>query len=1216
MQLFRKVFILLFFPVAFCSAQQAKITQRIFLVGDAGETQNGKHPVCDWLKEHVDWNDSSNVLVYLGDNIYPEGMPDGGKKYDIAKAIIDYQLSVVKDKKAKAFFVPGNHDWKRGKAGGWEQVKNEEYYLNSLDWPNVQAYPTNGCPGPVAVELNDQVVLVFMDSQWWLQKGEKPGLESDCDCKSEDEVITALKDILGTYPDKLVITLMHHPLYTHGHHGGYFTLKQHIFPLTDVSPGLYIPLPVIGSIYPITRGWFGNIQDVKHPQYKNFISKVEDALKQHPNVIDAAGHDHNLQLLQHDSITYIVSGAGSKTVQVKKGKYSLFAKSTLGFAVIEVSSDGKVDVKFYTPESKDLSQSIYASSLKPVPPPQKILATNEKLSAPDSMTIIGATNLKAGAFKKMLMGSNYRKEWAEPIRIPVIDMSKELGGLTPLKRGGGHETKSLRVEDASGKQYVLRNVTKNVTDAALPPELRGTFAKDIISDGVSASYPYAALSIPMFATAAGVPHATPRLVYVADDPKLGKFRKDFANKAYFIEEREPAGYKKGLSTDEMVDQLRKDNDNSIDQKAFLNARLLDMFVMDFDRHEGQWQWTDVEKGGGKKFVAIPKDRDQPFFISKGLIASIARQNWLSPQIQGFRPHAKNIKTYNFNAKNVDHTFLSELNEDDWKKAVDEFLPKMTDELIEKALDQQPPEIKKLIAKNQIVAKLKERKKYFAAEMMTYYRFLAKTVSIAGSDKKEQFEITRNNDGSVQVVVRKINKDGEVKGKLYERKFDPTVTKEIRLYGLGGDDKFIMNGSGGKIKIRIIGGSGNDTYESNASSSAGKTLVYDLSEDSTEHNEFTGKDNFRKKLSSKPAVNDYQWKSFKYNTRMPALAISYNPDDGVFLGESVRFTRQGFRKSPYAQVHQFSVTHSLATQAYSFKYFGEFVDAIGKTDILLNAHIKAPNNTTNFFSFGNESVYDKTQSLKIKYYRARYQTGEFSILLKHKIGSAVSFIWGPLYQYSRFDSADNKNRYILMAPANGLDPATFYKNKSWGGGQLTLSIDDRDNKLMPARGINWQTTLRVLNGIDQFSNNLTQLNSDLALYTSFSKNAGFVLATRFGAGMNFNNNFEFFQAQTLGSIENLRGYRKNRFAGKSMAYNNTEMRIRIAEFKTYLFPGSIGLLFFNDIGRVWVKNDTSSVWHDGYGAGLWFSPLHRLAITASFTTSKENTLPLVSLGWQF
>ncbi|HTI89347.1 MAG TPA: metallophosphoesterase, partial [Puia sp.] len=236
-----------------------RVVQRLFLVGDAGELKDGHHPVCDWLKQHVDWNDSSNVLVYLGDNVYPRGVPaDGSAGLDDAKRILDYQLSVVAGKKARAFFVPGNHDWRQGRPGGWQQVKNEEDYIMSLGMANVDYLPKGGCPGPVAVEVGEKVVLVGMDSQWWLQdENQRPGVESACDCKDGKAIINALHDIIGTYPDKLIVLAMHHPLYTHGEHGGYYTIKQHIFPLTDLNPGLWIPLPLIGSIYPITRGVFG-----------------------------------------------------------------------------------------------------------------------------------------------------------------------------------------------------------------------------------------------------------------------------------------------------------------------------------------------------------------------------------------------------------------------------------------------------------------------------------------------------------------------------------------------------------------------------------------------------------------------------------------------------------------------------------------------------------------------------------------------------------------------------------------------------------------------------------------------------------------------------------------------------------------------------------------------------------------------------------------------
>jgi hypothetical protein len=50
--------------------------------------------------------------------------------------------------------------------------------------------------------------------------------------------------------------------------------------------------------------------------------------------------------------------------------------------------------------------------------------------------------------------------------------------------------------------------------------------------------------------------------------------------------------------------------------------------------------------------------------------------------------------------------------------------------------------------------------------------------------------------------------------------------------------------------------------------------------------------------------------------------------------------------------------------------------------------------------------------------------------------------------------------------------------------------------------------------------------------------------------------------------------------------------------------------------VWVENDNSAKWHNGFGGGLWIAPLKRLAITASITKSDEETLPLITFGWQF
>ena len=1204
-----------FFPILLLSvgsfAQQDTVITRILLIGDAGKLTKEKISGVEKARSLFNINDGKTSIIYLGDNIYDHGLPDlSAKNYEEKRKILDEQIGLVKGTNAKAWFVMGNHDWNEGKDGGLEHVRNQQQYIESLQLSNVEVMPKNGCPGPLEVMMNDKVVIVFMDSQWWLHQAEKTGISSDCESQTQEEVVTSLKEIISIHSDKLLIVAMHHPFYTHGPHGGYYTLKQHIFPFTDIKPGLYLPMPVIGSVYPITRGLFGTPQDIHHPNYRTLIHDVEEALKLHPNVIHVSGHEHSLQFLQKDNISFIVSGSGAKTTRVKEAKYSLFAAKEKGFAALEITKSGKVTVNYFGETSENKDNPLFTTSLKPIEPKlsKETLVINSKTSFPDSAIAPGSDRFSAGGLKKLMIGKNYRKEWRETVKAPVFDIDKVQGGLKTIKKGGGHQTKSLRLEDKNGNEWVLRGIEKTVTDAALPPDLRGTFVKDIVQDGVSASYPYAALSVPVLAEAASVIHAKPKLFFIPDDPRFERHRVDFANSLCILEEREPGGFKKIVNTLELADKLKDDNDNRVDQDLFLKARLLDMFVMDFDRHEDQWRWGVDDKGKGNRYVALPRDRDQAFFINEGIVSWAASWPWISPQVQGFRSKARNIKIYNFNAKNLDRAYLNELNEEDWKKGTEAMMAAMTDEIIEKALAQQPEEIKKYAAAG-IVNKLKERRKYYSGEMIEYYRFISKIVSITGSDKNELFDVHRSEDGSVTVTIYKITNEGDTSTKLYEREFDPNVTKELRIYGMGSDDKFKIHGSGNKIRLRVIGGKGEDDFEN--TSGGGKTIAYDLDNNK---NIFTG--NFKMKLSENPEVNSYEQKYYNYNLWIPFLSFAFNRDDGLYLGASIKHIAHNFRKSPFAYSHVLAVNHSLATNAFNFRFNSEFTKAVGAMDLVLNADIKAPNNVSNFFGFGNESRnLIKTKPGKIDYYRTRYTQGDISMLLR-KAGKSISFSFGPEYQFYGLDTADNNGRIIVNPAESGLSVTKVSQNKSWFGGHLNIGIDTRNSSALPTRGINWQTSFKVLSGLKNTSGSVTQLSSDMSLYMSFSRNPKVVLATRFGGGINFGNNFEFFQAQYLGGTLNLRGFRKYRFAGKSMAYNNTDLRIKIADFRTYLFPGSIGLLFFHDIGRVWVDNDLSEKWHTGYGGGIYISPMRRTVIAISITKSNEETLPVISFGFQF
>jgi hypothetical protein len=238
---------------------------------------------------------------------------------------------------------------------------------------------------------------------------------------------------------------------------------------------LYIPLPVLGSIYPIARGVFGNIQDIKHPLYRNMARTIEDVLKEHPNVIVAAGHDHSLQLLRKDSIPFIVSGSGAKISRIKKNDLVEFEDLNYGFAYVEVRKSGKVEIKYYNVASKDLSAPTYVAASKPIVITEPKSTRDTLRDIKDSVTVMANARLKGNSFKHFLMGRNYRQEWTTPVTVPVLDLAKEQGGLKPVRQGGGKQTQTLRVTDPSGKEWILRSIEK-YPEAAIPVDLRGGLA--------------------------------------------------------------------------------------------------------------------------------------------------------------------------------------------------------------------------------------------------------------------------------------------------------------------------------------------------------------------------------------------------------------------------------------------------------------------------------------------------------------------------------------------------------------------------------------------------------------------------------------------------------------------------------------------------------------------------------------------------------------------
>jgi hypothetical protein len=833
-------------------------------------------------------------------------------------------------------------------------------------------------------------------------------------------------------------------------------------------------------------------------------------------------------------------------------------------------------------------------------------------SGPATIRIAANTQYdKAKKFKRLMLGDHYRKEWATPVDIEILDMDTEAGGLTPVKLGGGLQTSSLRLKGANGKQYVLRSVNKDPSKAIVS-ELRGTFADDVVQDQISSSNPYAPLVVSSLAEAAGIFHSKPRLVYVPASHRLTSFAETFSETLCLFEER-PAGNEEDnaaygyatsiINSQKLFDRFFSSSQYGVDAKAFVKARLFDMLIGDWDRHEDQWLWAGSEKADQTIYKPIARDRDQAFPKMDGIIPQMATRKWAIRKIQDFDEKIRDINGLNMAGIHLDRIFTNSLTLKDWLIAAQELKETLTEEVIDAAFREMPEAIFAISGK-ETVAHLKQRRYELHEYATDYYLFLSKEVNITGTKEKEIFEVNRITDDSTTVIVYSTNARGEKERVIFKRTFLSTETKEIRLYGLQGDDIFNINGTVKKgILIRVIGGKDEDsvTDYSIVKGGAHRTKIYDDAD-----NDFhTGKE-ARKYISDDSLKNDYHPRSFRFDWLAPLQSPGYNPDDGIYLGGGLIYKKQKFGKAPYGHLQSIGGYYAFKTGAYSFWYTGIFKETIGKWDLHLGAKVNAPNYVRNYYGLGNETErLDTTNS----YYRVRFNQVIIGSSLQRQWGTKHSISAGAEFQSYKVEQTSG--RFISSEYAK-LDSSDFGRIH-YGQVQLTYQFNTVDNPLYPRKGIRFNAGVRYTQNIREGEEHFTQIFSELSSYIS---KGPLTIASRTGISTNAGGSYEFFQANTLGGLTNLRGYRRDRFSGKTSVYQNTELRWRFNTVNAYLVKGAWGVLAFMDRGRVWMPDEDSKKWHYGYGGGVWLLPFNRMALTATYGISKEDQLVTIKTGFLF
>ncbi|MGH7555883.1 MAG: BamA/TamA family outer membrane protein, partial [Longimicrobiales bacterium] len=391
----------------------------------------------------------------------------------------------------------------------------------------------------------------------------------------------------------------------------------------------------------------------------------------------------------------------------------------------------------------------------------------------------------AGGLHRLLFGDHNRELWTTSIRVAELDLGTFAGGLTPLQRGGGFQTRSLRFRGGDGREYAFRSVDKDPS-SVLPPELRETLVRDLIQDQTSAGHPTAPLVVAPLLEAVGVLHPDPFLVIMPDDARLGEFRAEFANMLGFIEERpeDPteeapgfAGASNVVGTERLLERMQEDGER-IDDRAFLTARLVDMFLGDWDRHRDQWRWARFGEGRDALWQPITRDRDQAFVRLDGLVLRLARRS--NPQLVSFGAEYPSITGLTWNGRELDRRFLSGLEQPVWDSVAVFLQSRLTDDVIARAVRRLPPE-QYAMQSATLNRRLIERRNKLREVAHRFYELLATEVDVHASDAAEVVTAERAEDQTLVVTIARRN-GGPPR---YQRRFLPTETDEVRLFLYGG-----------------------------------------------------------------------------------------------------------------------------------------------------------------------------------------------------------------------------------------------------------------------------------------------------------------------------------------------------------------------------------------------------------------------------------------------
>ncbi len=1138
---------------------------------------------------------SESGLILLGDVLSTDDLPSGSLENNTIKSDEINRIKNLDKIYKDLFLIPGQKEWTSEKKVSHAAISSLDLLLKDVREKGRFIEPRKGCGTPEVVRITDNTIVVLIDSQWAIESkgysGEKmPG----CELLNVLGLKQAIKGIIQSHPADHIILATHHPIYANGTTSGNYPLTSHL-----------LPVPVLGTLITGIKSLVGSNQHFGHPAYEAYRAAFISAIDGCKNCIVVSGHEKSLQYYQQAGQHYLVAGSGDKIGYARKGEKSGFSYMSRGFVRADVLGDGILHVSFIAVDDNNATRPVWEMDMTPYRGDNKIIGgTAHDITQTYGDSILTQASTRYSK-KKFLRGNAYRKAWSEQIKIPVLWLDDVHGGLIPLQLGGGNQTRSLRLENTNGEQYVLRSIDKKVS-SVLPPALRGTFAENIVQEGIASSHPYGPLVIPRLAMAAGVYYTNPSIVYVPRQAALGISNEDIGDGVYLFEER-PGGNtsvfdnfgntEETFNTLDVIDMVSQSHKHAVDQKAALRARLFDNWLGDWDRHDDQVRWASFKENDVTVYRPIPRDRDQVFFKNDGFLDYLGSRPYFNPALRRFDEKTDYLPGLIWAGKYFDRSFLHELTEEDFVAGAKQLQANLSDAVIDAAFLGWPRQIDALDGK-EIRSILRKRRDHLVEDARQYYKLLSKEVAIPGTDDQDIFTISAPDDDHINITVDRLSGNGTLH-RFYTRSFSDDVTKEIQLFGLDKDDTFRFEGEGNpSVLLRLVGGNGDDQLINESRHL--RTIAYDVPEGMY----FSGEP-VAMRLNNKPLNNTYDRTDWSLNRSFHFPSPAYFTDEGLGLTYNFWWTRHGFRSDPFKSRHALSVSYFFNTRAFIGRYSGEWLHAFGDLDLGLNAFVTGPTFTQYYYGLGNTYVdYGEKQ----KYHIVKGSQIQFSPSLGFRFGFGSRVFLSPSYQYLDLEDSHDEPRFVYEPFLSHLMPDDFGK-RHYVGLSLGYQFERLDNISFPSRGADLELSVGGRASLTEPSIKHGLLSAGGTLYIPFDVSGTLVLATHIQADKilgDYEEDYEFFHALTFGGPDKLRGFRRDRFAGDARVYQTTDLRLKLFQARG-MIPFSLGLYGSFDYGRVWFEDEDASIdkLHTAFGGGLFIVPFGLTAFRLGYMVGEDD-----------